>query len=403
MTKELSSPRLRFKKDDGSDFPAWEQCKFGELVKRISGSALSSPENPGVEYEDINSGEGTLNKDVRLKVGTKKGQPFEPADLLYGKLRPYLKNILLPDFSGVAIGDFWVLRPAKYSSKFLFNLIQTPRFEEKANCSAGSKMPRADWKLVSNSIFAVPKDPREAERIGELFLSLNSTITLHQKKLEHFKKLKESLLQNMFPREGEIFPRLRFPEFADAWEQRKLIDEIELFGGLTYSPKDVVPSPGSLVLRSSNVKDGEISLEDSVYVLKGKATSTPVQLNDIIVVVRNGSRSLIGKHAIVKTPLDNAVIGAFMTGIRTKQPDFISVLMDSQAFKKAITENLGATINQITGGMLKQMVFLMPTSETEKTAIGNFFRTLDDAISLHQRKLEKMQLLKKALLQQMFI
>ncbi|WP_290137485.1 hypothetical protein, partial [Turicimonas muris] len=64
MTKELSSPRLRFKKDDGSDFPAWEQCKFGELVKRISGSALSSPENPGVEYDDINSGEGTLNKDV---------------------------------------------------------------------------------------------------------------------------------------------------------------------------------------------------------------------------------------------------------------------------------------------------------------------------------------------------
>ncbi len=185
MTKELSSPRLRFKKDDGSDFPAWEQCKFGELVKRISGSALSSPENPGVEYDDINSGEGTLNKDVRLKVGTKKGQPFEPADLLYGKLRPYLKNILLPDFSGVAIGDFWVLRPAKYSSKFLFNLIQTPRFEEKANCSAGSKMPRADWKLVSNSIFAVPKDPREAERIGELFLSLNSTITLHQRELPH--------------------------------------------------------------------------------------------------------------------------------------------------------------------------------------------------------------------------
>ena len=187
-------PRLRF--PEFAD--AWEQCKFGELVKRISGSALSSPENPGVEYDDINSGEGTLNKDVRLKVGTKKGQPFEPADLLYGKLRPYLKNILLPDFSGVAIGDFWVLRPAKYSSKFLFNLIQTPRFEEKANCSAGSKMPRADWKLVSNSIFAVPKDPREAERIGELFLSLNSTITLHQRKLEKMQLLKKALLQQMF-------------------------------------------------------------------------------------------------------------------------------------------------------------------------------------------------------------
>ncbi len=123
-----------------------------------------------MEYDDINSGEGTLNKDVRLKVGTKKGQPFEPADLLYGKLRPYLKNILLPDFSGVAIGDFWVLRPAKYSSKFLFNLIQTPRFEGKGKLFCWfKKCLEADWKLVSNSIFAVPKDPREAERIGELF------------------------------------------------------------------------------------------------------------------------------------------------------------------------------------------------------------------------------------------
>lgn len=187
-------PRLRF--PEFTD--AWEQRKFGELVRRISGAALSSPEKPGVEYEDINSGEGTLNKDIRLKVGAKKGQPFEPADLLYGKLRPYLKNILLPDFSGVAIGDFWVLRPARYSSTFLFNLIQTPRFEEKANCSAGSKMPRADWKLVSNSIFAVPKDPREAEKIGELFLSLNSTITLHQRKLEKMQLLKKALLQQMF-------------------------------------------------------------------------------------------------------------------------------------------------------------------------------------------------------------
>lgn len=197
-------------------------------------------------------------------------------------------------------------------------------------------------------------------------------------------------------------PKIRFSRFDAAWEQRKLIDEVELFGGLTYSPKDVVPSPGSIVLRSSNVKGGEISLDDNVYVLKEKATSTPVQLNDIIVVVRNGSRSLIGKHAIVKAPLNNAVIGAFMTGFRTKQPDFINVLMDTHAFKKAITENLGATINQITGGMLKQMVFFMPASEKEKRAIGNLFRTLDDALALHQKKLKHFKNLKESLLQNMF-
>lgn len=198
-------------------------------------------------------------------------------------------------------------------------------------------------------------------------------------------------------------PKIRFSRFDAAWEQRKLIDEVELFGGLTYSPKDVVPSPGSIVLRSSNVKGGEISLDDNVYVLKEKATSTPVQLNDIIVVVRNGSRSLIGKHAIVKAPLNNAVIGAFMTGFRTKQPDFINVLMDTHAFKKAITENLGATINQITGGMLKQMVFFMPASEKEKRAIGNLFRTLDDALALHQRKLAQLKKLKTCLFNNLFV
>ncbi len=275
------------------------------------------------------------------------------------------------------------LDPSIWVTNFAHALFETLDLTQLVQVGALPSYGKKDVEAIHISIPTLP----EQEKIGNLFYLLENAIALHQKKLKHFKNLKESLLQNMFPREGEIFPRLRFPEFTDAWEQRKLIDEVELFGGLTYSPKDVVPSPGSIVLRSSNVKGGEISLDDNVYVLKEKATSTPVQLNDIIVVVRNGSRSLIGKHAIVKAPLNNAVIGAFMTGFRTKQPDFINVLMDTHAFKKAITENLGATINQITGGMLKQMVFFMPASEKEKRAIGNLFRTLDDALALHQREL----------------
>ncbi|WP_276617841.1 restriction endonuclease subunit S [Turicimonas muris] len=375
----------------------WEQRKLIDEIELFGGLTYSpkdvvpSPGSLVLRSSNVKDGEISLEDSVYVLKGKATSTPVQLNDIIVvvrnGSRSLIGKHaIVKTPLDNAVIGAFMTGIRTKQPD-FISVLMDSQAFKKAITENLGATINQITGGMLKQMVFLMPTSETEKTAIGNFFRTLDDAISLHQKKLEHFKKLKESLLQNMFPREGEIFPRLRFPEFADAWEQRKLIDEIELFGGLTYSPKDVVPSPGSLVLRSSNVKDGEISLEDSVYVLKGKATSTPVQLNDIIVVVRNGSRSLIGKHAIVKTPLDNAVIGAFMTGIRTKQPDFISVLMDSQAFKKAITENLGATINQITGGMLKQMVFLMPTSETEKTAIGNFFRTLDDAISLHQREL----------------
>ncbi|RXI44638.1 restriction endonuclease subunit S [Clostridium tetani] len=197
-------------------------------------------------------------------------------------------------------------------------------------------------------------------------------------------------------------PRRRFREFQNAkgWEQRKLDKEVEFYSGLTYSPKDV-SDKGTLVLRSSNVKNGEIVDADNVYVNPEVVNSCNVKEGDIIVVVRNGSRSLIGKHAQVKKTMDNTVIGAFMTGVRSNQSGFINALMDTQQFNKEIEKNLGATINQITNRMFCEMTFMFPCKD-EQIKIGLFFRKVDDLITLHQRKLEKMKALKKAYLTEMF-
>lgn len=127
-----------------------------------------------------------------------------------------------------------------------------------------------------------------------------------------------------------------------------------------------------------------------------------VKKGDIIVVVRNGSRSLIGKHAQIKKNMDNTVIGAFMTGIRSKQSNFINALLETKDFKNEIDKNLGATINQITNYMFSEMVFKFPSlSEQEK--IGNFFQKLDDQIGLQEEKLEKLEKMKKAYLAEMFV
>ena len=159
----------------------WEQRKFSDIASRESVSRESSYDLPSLEYEDVIAEEGRLNKDISLKENIKKGIVFDGSQVLYGKLRPYLHNWLNPDFSGVAVGDWWVLKPNNADKSFIYRLIQTQRFDDIANQSAGSKMPRADWNLVSNTEFAIPVSQEEQEKIGEYFSSLDHLITLHQR------------------------------------------------------------------------------------------------------------------------------------------------------------------------------------------------------------------------------
>ena len=188
-----SVPEIRFA---GFTDP-WEQRKFSNLTDRVSMQS-SDPDLPQVEYEDIVSGEGTLNKDLRDKEGGKTGIKFYAGDVLYGKLRPYLMNWLYPQFNGVAVGDFWVLRATECDSSFLYRLVQTDSFQRLANVSSGSKMPRADWNLISQSFFAVPADYAEQRVIAKSLAELDDLITLHQRKLELLQNIKKSLLDKMF-------------------------------------------------------------------------------------------------------------------------------------------------------------------------------------------------------------
>ena len=170
-------PAIRFK---GFTDP-WEQRKFSELIERRNDYS-DDPILPRVEYEDIISGQGTLNKDVINRRDKRSGIVFESGDVLYGKLRPYLQNWLNPQFRGIALGDFWVLNPIRIDSGFLFYLIRTPTFERIANESVGTKMPRADWQNVSNAEFVISSSKDEQIRIGAFFQKLDHLITLHQRK-----------------------------------------------------------------------------------------------------------------------------------------------------------------------------------------------------------------------------
>lgn len=186
----FEEPDLRF----GGFAGAWEQRKFEDIADRAS--LMSSAAGLSrVEYEDIIPGVGLLNKDISQKVSTKSGIIFRPGDVLYGKLRPYLHNWLLPSFYGLAVGDFWVLQPRNIDSGFLYRLIQSTQFDNVANQSAGTKMPRADWNLVSKTEFAVPQSTNEQALIGQYFNDLDDLIILHQREVELQQKKKKALME----------------------------------------------------------------------------------------------------------------------------------------------------------------------------------------------------------------
>ena len=183
--KTNSVPKIRFKgfTDD------WEQRKFANIAERKSETGTSNSILPSLEYEDVVSGQGILNKNIFEKNIEKTGIAFTSKDILYGKLRPYLHNWLNPNFTGIAVGDWWVLRPINADKNFLFRLIQTSQYDRAANQSTGTKMPRADWKLISDLEFRIPSSIAEQQKIGEYFSNLDHLITLHQRKCFGFKNV----------------------------------------------------------------------------------------------------------------------------------------------------------------------------------------------------------------------
>ncbi|MCR9780321.1 restriction endonuclease subunit S [Vibrio sp. MM46] len=265
----------------------------------------------------------------------------------------------------------------------------------------GTKVLSISKKSISKVDVKYPSDSLEQGDIGNYFRKLDSLINQHQQKHDKLSNLKKAMLEKMFPKVGESVPEIRFDGFSGEWTVKNFSEEIEMFSGLTYSPNDVQKA-GVLVIRSSNVKNGQLVQADNVYVDPEVVNCSNVIKGDIVVVVRNGSRSLIGKHALVTSDMENTVIGAFMTGIRSAQPEFINALLDTNMFKAEVEKNLGATINQITNSAFKSMSFRFPTND-EKRQIGSYFQKLDSLINQHNQQITKLKNIKQACLDKMFV
>jgi len=266
----------------------------------------------------------------------------------------------------------------------------------------GAKVLGLSSSRLGNVQLHYPSEADEQQKIADCLSSLDDLITAETQKLDTIKAHKKGLMQQLFPRNGETVPQLRFPEFrgAGGWEVKALDQLGELVSGLTYSPDDV-RDEGLLVLRSSNVQDGRIVLDDNVYVrsdIKGASPSLP---NDILICVRNGSKSLIGKNALIPEDMPPCTHGAFMTVFRSGAAKFIIQLFQTEAYERQVAADLGATINSINGNQLKKYKFRVPEAK-EQQVIADCLSSFDDLITAQTQKIDALKTHKKGLMQQLF-
>ncbi|RXW34159.1 restriction endonuclease subunit S [Enterococcus faecium] len=365
----------------------WEERKLIDLVVRLNKSTNSS-RLPKVEFEDIVAGEGRLNKDVSQKFDNRKGIEFLPNDILYGKLRPYLKNWFKATFTGVALGDFWVFRAKKSDSDFIYSLIQADRYQKAANDTSGTKMPRSDWKKVSGTVFYIPNDLKEQQKIGTFFKQLDDTIALDQRKLDLLKETKKGFLQKMFPKNGAKMPEIRFPGFTEDWEQRKVGEIFKVTRGQVLAATETsesITEKNIYPVYSSQTKNDGLMGYYSDYLFDTAITWTTDGANAGTVNYRNGK--------FYSTNVNGVLLSD--KGYANKA---VAEIINRIAWKHVSKVGNPKLMNNV----MSEIIITIPSVEEQET-ISRFFTQLDSTITLHERELDLLKETKKGFLQKMFV
>ena len=395
----MEKPKIRFLKNKHS----WVRNTFEEIAKRRTKSS-DNPDLPRIEYQDIISGEGRLNKDLNKNIDCRKGIVFETNDILYGKLRPYLKNWLHPNFNGIALGDFWVLQARNCDSKFLFSLVQSPKFQRVANDTSGTKMPRSDWKTVSQTEFSIPTSNDEQSAIGSLFRTLDELLASYKDNLANYQSLKATMLSKMFPKVGQTVPEIRLDGFEGEWKKAKLKDvahRVQGNDGRMDLPTLTISASGGWMNQIDRFSANIAGKEQKNYTLLKKGELS-----------YNHGNSKLAKYGVVfeLKEYEEALVPKVYHSFRVNQladAKFIEIMFSTKIPDRELGKlvSSGARMDgllNISFDDFMNITIIIPTIE-EQQAIGSYFSNLDNLIAAHQEKISQLETLKKKLLQDMFI
>ena len=376
-SKLAQIPQIRFA---GFTDP-WERRKLSEICQYRSSSLTAKDISDDGNYDlyDANSIIGKTNKEYMktdyitiIKDGAGVG-----------------RTRLLPKNS-MFLGTMGALTSQNSDLNFLYQLITNANLSKEYS---GSTIPDIYFKNYGENKYYI-SSLQEQQKIGELFANLDNLITLHQRKCDTLKKVKKSMLQKMFPKNGESVPEIRFAGFTEDWEQRKFGEVAKFINGRAYSQDELLSKGKYKVLRVGNFYTNDswyysdMELEDKFYAQKGdllytwSATFGPhIWCGD----------KIIYHYHIWKIELSYALDKSF--AVQLLEQDKQSILSDKN----------GSTMVHITKVGMEEKNILLPISLVEQAKIGTYFQNLDNLITLHQCKVEKLKEIKAAMLSKAFI
>lgn len=388
-------PKRRFK--EFLNTGDWEQRKLGNIVDFLDGQ----------------------RKPLKESDRIKGKYPYYGASGIIDYINDYLfdENLVLLSEDGaniidrnypicfIATGKYWVNNHAHVLKvkagvidKFICESLERLDYTK---FNTGTAQPKLNQDICQKIVITIPNED-EQKCISEFLDRINNIITLHQSKLDKLQATKKALLQEMFPEEGQDKPKRRFKGFSDAWEQRKLGDIATITGGGTPSTNISEYWNGDIdwyspvEIGEKRYASGSIRKITKLGLEKSSAKILPVG------TVLFTSRAGIGNTAILQ------VEGCTNQGFQSITPNskeldtYFLYTMTPKLKRYGEVTGAGSTFVEVSGKQMEQMNLMIPSLDEQKH-VSQLFKVMDDAITLHQRKLDKLKNLKQAYLNEMFV
>lgn len=401
----MSGVKIGYKRTEVGEIPEQWECEKLENFLSFISYGFTNP-MPTVEVGVVmvtatDVADGGINYNTARRTSL---EAFE--NRLTAKSKPRCNDILLTKdgaLGRVAVVDdtticinqsVAVLRPNhRVHSKFLSALLQANQYQRKMLEDAGGSTIKHIYITIVNQMpVGIPKSVDEQKTIVKALGDVEELIAALAALIAKKRDIKQGAMQEL------LSGQRRLPGFTADWELKRLDQIGEVCAGLTYNPSQI-SDDGHIVLRSSNVQEGALAFEDVVRVKSDAALRSLVEVGDILICVRNGSRSMIGKCALIPELGEPMAFGAFMSVFRTKHSRFLFQAFNSEILKRQIDEHLGATINQITNRSLKSFEVKLPVDQDEEDAIALILADMDAEISALEAKLTKTREVKQSMMQ----
>ena len=422
--KQSNIPQIRFKGFND----AWEQRRLGEAFINLQNNTLSRAELSSGEGKVKNVHYGDLLVIFSEVLNVKKEElPTIKDESIISKYKEsFLKNgdIVMADTAEdetvgkcteieglteeIVISGLHTIpyRPqSKFAPRYLGYYLNSAYYHDQLlPLTQGIKVSSISKTSLKSTYISYPKSLVEQGKIGNFFNYLDHLITLHQRKCDQLKNIKKSLLEKLFPKNGTLYPELRFKEFTDAWEQRKALNIAEYSKGNGYSKGDLKESGTPIILYGRLYTNYQFSIGEVDTFVSPKNDSIYSQGNEVIVPASGESAEDIARASAVEK--SGVLLGGDLNVIRPFNfisSLFLAIAISNGEIQKELAKKAqGKSVVHIHNSDIQKLEISYPELEEQKQ-IGAIFLKIDNLITLHQRKVEKLKKVKASLLEKMFV